>query len=549
MGLFDKLKKAFGFTSDDDEKVKQDEKVENSTDQAEDEDKNPQVEQAEGASSANETENEAHPETKDQSSKTAEENQAADEKQSISDDETAEVGESPVDENASIETVEEEKEQSVVEKQPVTTSIEDEKVAQDTELDKNQLAADSKTETETETETATETETETETAGNDGWEMTTQNADQAAETEREDAAEQSVSVEPEESLAETTEKTAEEETEAAEDVAEHEEEAEQVEKQAQTKSEASRYTHGLKKTRTGFKGRINALLANFRHVDEDFFEDLEEMLIESDVGFEAAMKISDELRDEVKFQNAKSKAEVSEVIVEKLVDLYEEAGKDQDEELHFAEEGPTVFLFVGVNGVGKTTTIGKLAKRYKDEGKKVMVAAGDTFRAGAIQQLDEWAQRVGVTIVKKPEKSDPASVVYDAVTKAKKENYDILLVDTAGRLQNKVNLMNELEKIQRVITREIPEAPHEVLLALDATTGQNALSQAKQFKDATNVTGIILTKLDGTARGGIVLAIRNELHIPVKLVGLGEQVDDLRDFNTEDFAYGLFKGLITPRED
>ena len=541
MGLFDKLKKAFGFTSDDDEKVKQDEKVENSTDQAEDEDKNPQVEQAEEASSANETENEAHPETKDQSSKTAEENQAADEKQSISDDETAEVGESPVDENASIETVEEEKEQSVVEKQPVTTSIEDEKVAQDTELDKNQLAADSKTETET--------ETETETAGNDGWKMTTQNADQAAETEREDAAEQSVSVEPEESLAETTEKTAEEETEAAEDVAEHEEEAEQVEKQAQTKSEASRYTHGLKKTRTGFKGRINALLANFRHVDEDFFEDLEEMLIGSDVGFEAAMKISDELRDEVKFQNAKSKAEVSEVIVEKLVDLYEEAGKDQDEELHFAEEGPTVFLFVGVNGVGKTTTIGKLAKRYKDEGKKVMVAAGDTFRAGAIQQLDEWAQRVGVTIVKKPEKSDPASVVYDAVTKAKKENYDILLVDTAGRLQNKVNLMNELEKIQRVITREIPEAPHEVLLALDATTGQNALSQAKQFKDATNVTGIILTKLDGTARGGIVLAIRNELHIPVKLVGLGEQVDDLRDFNTEDFAYGLFKGLITPRED
>ena len=520
MGLFDKLKKAFGFTSDDDEKVKQDEKVENSIDQAEDEDKNPQVEQAEEASSANETENEAHPETKDQSSKTVEENQAADEKQSISDDETAEVGESPVDENASIETVEEEKEQSVVEKQPVTTSIEDEKVAQDTELDKNQLAADSKTETETETE-----------------------------TEREDAAEQSVSVEPEESLAETTEKTAEEETEAAEDVAEHEEEAEQVEKQAQTKSEASRYTHGLKKTRTGFKGRINALLANFRHVDEDFFEDLEEMLIGSDVGFEAAMKISDELRDEVKFQNAKSKAEVSEVIVEKLVDLYEEAGKDQDEELHFAEEGPTVFLFVGVNGVGKTTTIGKLAKRYKDEGKKVMVAAGDTFRAGAIQQLDEWAQRVGVTIVKKPEKSDPASVVYDAVTKAKKENYDILLVDTAGRLQNKVNLMNELEKIQRVITREIPEAPHEVLLALDATTGQNALSQAKQFKDATNVTGIILTKLDGTARGGIVLAIRNELHIPVKLVGLGEQVDDLRDFNTEDFAYGLFKGLITPRED
>ena len=531
MGLFDKLKKAFGFTSDDDEKVKQDEKAENSTDQAEDEDKNPQVEQAEKASSANETENEAHPETKDQSSKTAEENQPVDEKQSILDDETAEVA--PADENASTETVEEEKEQSVVEKQPVTTSIKDEKAAQDTELDKNQPAADSKTETAT---------------ADDDWEMTTQNADQATEA-KEDSGEQPTETAVEESPAETAEKTAEEETEAAEDVAEHEDQAEQVEKQAQTESETSRYTHGLKKTRTGFKGRINALLANFRHVDEDFFDDLEEMLIESDVGFEAAMKISDELRDEVKFQNAKSKAEVSEVIVEKLVDLYEEAGKDQDEALHFAEEGPTVFLFVGVNGVGKTTTIGKLAKRYKDEGKKVMVAAGDTFRAGAIQQLDEWAQRVGVTIVKKPEKSDPASVVYDAVTKAKKENYDILLVDTAGRLQNKVNLMNELEKIQRVITREIPEAPHEVLLALDATTGQNALSQAKQFKDATNVTGIILTKLDGTARGGIVLAIRNELHIPVKLVGLGEQVDDLRDFNTEDFAYGLFKGLITPRED
>ena len=540
MGLFDKLKKAFGFTSDDDEKVKQDEKVEASTDQAEDEDKRPQAEQTEESSSANETENEAQLEIEDQSSEASEEDQAPAEAQSTPDDVTAEpVEKASADEESSTEVTDEVKDQPVVDKQSTVDSAEEPVTVQVNELDKDQPAADSKTETETETETA----------GNDGWEMTTQNTDQAAETEREDAAEQSVSVEPEESPAETTEKAAEEETEAAEDVAEHEEEAEQVEKQAQTKSEASRYTHGLKKTRTGFKGRINALLANFRHVDEDFFEDLEEMLIESDVGFEAAMKISDELRDEVKFQNAKSKAEVSEVIVEKLVDLYEEAGKDQDEALHFAEEGPTVFLFVGVNGVGKTTTIGKLAKRYKDEGKKVMVAAGDTFRAGAIQQLDEWAQRVGVTIVKKPEKSDPASVVYDAVTKAKKENYDILLVDTAGRLQNKVNLMNELEKIQRVITREIPEAPHEVLLALDATTGQNALSQAKQFKDATNVTGIILTKLDGTARGGIVLAIRNELHIPVKLVGLGEQVDDLRDFNTEDFAYGLFKGLITPRED
>ena len=546
MGLFDKLKKAFGFTSDDDEKVKQDEKVEASTDQAEDEDKRPQAEQTEESSSANETENEAQLEIEDQSSEASEEDQAPAEAQSTPDDVTAEpVEKASADEESSTEVTDEVKDQPVVDKQSTVDSAEEPVTVQVNGLDKDQPAADSKTETETERETETETETE---SADDDWEMTTQNADQATE-EKENSGEQPAETAVEESPAETAEKTAEEETEAAEDVAEHEDQAEQVEKQAQTESETSRYTHGLKKTRTGFKGRINALLANFRHVDEDFFDDLEEMLIESDVGFEAAMKISDELRDEVKFQNAKSKAEISEVIVEKLVDLYEEAGKDQDEALHFAEEGPTVFLFVGVNGVGKTTTIGKLAKRYKDEGKKVMVAAGDTFRAGAIQQLDEWAQRVGVTIVKKPEKSDPASVVYDAVTKAKKENYDILLVDTAGRLQNKVNLMNELEKIQRVITREIPEAPHEVLLALDATTGQNALSQAKQFKDATNVTGIILTKLDGTARGGIVLAIRNELHIPVKLVGLGEQVDDLRDFNTEDFAYGLFKGLITPRED
>ncbi len=226
------------------------------------------------------------------------------------------------------------------------------------------------------------------------------------------------------------------------------------------------------------------------------------------------------------------------------MNLYEESGKDEDNALHFAGQGPTVFLFVGVNGVGKTTTIGKLAHRYKEEGKKVLLAAGDTFRAGAIEQLAEWGRRVGVDVVKKPEQSDPAAVVYDAVIKAKQENYDILLVDTAGRLQNKVNLMKELDKIKRVITREIPDAPHEVLLALDATTGQNALTQARQFKEVTDVTGIVLTKLDGTARGGIVLAIRNELKLPVKLVGLGEQMDDLRDFDPQEFVIGLFKGLV-----
>ena len=309
-------------------------------------------------------------------------------------------------------------------------------------------------------------------------------------------------------------------------------------------TEEDRYDEGLKKSRQGFGAKINALLANFRHVDEDFFDDLEETLIESDVGFETAVKISDELQDEVKLRNAKSKSDVSDAIVEKLVDLYETEGQEEDNTLHFAKSGPTVFLFVGVNGVGKTTTIGKLAHKYQQEGKKVLLAACDTFRAGAIEQLDEWAQRVDVDIVKKPAQSDPAAVVFDAVKRAQAEDYDILLVDTAGRLQNKVNLMNELAKIKRVIKRELPDSPQEVLLALDATTGQNALTQAKQFKDVTEVSGIVLTKLDGTARGGIVLAIRNELHLPVKLVGLGEQMDDLRDFDAEKFVYGLFKDLV-----
>ncbi|GET08338.1 cell division protein FtsY [Ligilactobacillus agilis] len=318
-------------------------------------------------------------------------------------------------------------------------------------------------------------------------------------------------------------------------------------KEVAVNEETKRYERGLAKSRKGFGAKINALLANFRSVDEDFFEELEETLIEADVGFETAMKISDQLRDEVKFQNAKKKADVSDVIVEKLVDLYEAEGENEDNQLHFATQGPTVFLFVGVNGVGKTTTIGKLAHRYQTAGKKVLMAAADTFRAGAIEQLVEWGKRVDVEVVRKPEKSDPAAVVFEAVKKAKEEDYDLLLVDTAGRLQNKVNLMNELEKIQRVITRELPDAPHEVLLALDATTGQNALTQAKQFGEVTKVSGIVLTKLDGTARGGIVLAIRNELHLPVKLVGLGEQMDDLRDFNPEEFVYGLFKDLIAQR--
>jgi len=257
-----------------------------------------------------------------------------------------------------------------------------------------------------------------------------------------------------------------------------------------------------------------------------------------------AVKLSDELRDEVKLQNAKKPQDVQNVVVEKLVEIYDAAGNDESTALNMAPAGPTVILFVGVNGVGKTTTIGKMANRFHQAGKKVLLAAADTFRAGATEQLDVWAKRADVDIVTGKPQSDPAAVVFDAVKKAKDEDYDILFVDTAGRLQNKVNLMNELAKMKRIITREIPAAPHEVLLVLDATTGQNALTQAKLFKESTDVTGIVLTKLDGTARGGIVLAIRNELHVPVKFIGLGEQISDLRPFDPNEFVYGLFKGLI-----
>ncbi|MGP4115846.1 signal recognition particle-docking protein FtsY [Levilactobacillus zymae] len=313
----------------------------------------------------------------------------------------------------------------------------------------------------------------------------------------------------------------------------------------QPASDEQLYDQGLAKTRHTFGERLNALLANFRHVDESFFDDLEETLIGADVGFDMAVKLSGELRDEVKLQNAKKSADVQNVIVEKMVEIYDQAGSQEESNaLNFAKEGPTVILFVGVNGVGKTTTIGKMANRYHQAGKKVLLAAADTFRAGATEQLDVWAKRADVDIVTGKPQSDPAAVVFDAVQKAKRDDYDILFVDTAGRLQNKVNLMNELAKMKRIITREIPTAPHEVLLVLDATTGQNALTQAKLFKESTDVTGIVLTKLDGTARGGIVLAIRNELHVPVKFIGLGEQIGDLRPFDPNEFVYGLFKGLI-----
>ena len=303
-----------------------------------------------------------------------------------------------------------------------------------------------------------------------------------------------------------------------------------------------KYDRSLKKTRTGFGARLNAFFANFRSVDEEFFEELEELLIMSDVGVQVASNLTEELRYEAKLENAKKPDALRRVIIEKLVELYEKGG-NYDERIYF-QDGLTVMLFVGVNGVGKTTSIGKLAHRYKQAGKKVMLVAADTFRAGAVAQLAEWGRRVDVPVVTGPEKADPASVVFDGMERAVAEGIDILMIDTAGRLQNKDNLMAELEKIGRIIKRVVPEAPHETFLALDASTGQNALVQAKEFSKITPLTGIVLTKIDGTARGGVVLAIREELNIPVKLIGFGEKIDDIGEFNSENFMKGLLEGLI-----
>lgn len=336
------------------------------------------------------------------------------------------------------------------------------------------------------------------------------------------------------------------EGEAASDVEERTvEEAEEpipdeVEPEQETIQE--KYDRSLKKTRTGFGARLNAFFANFRSVDEEFFEELEELLIMSDVGVQVASNLTEELRYEARLENAKKPDALKRVIIEKLVDLYEKDGQF-NEAIRF-QDGLTVMLFVGVNGVGKTTSIGKLAHRYKQEGKKVMLVAADTFRAGAVAQLAEWGRRVDVPVVTGPEKSDPASVVFDGMERAIAENIDVLMIDTAGRLQNKDNLMAELEKIGRIIKRVVPDAPHETLLALDASTGQNALVQAKEFSKITPVTGIVLTKIDGTARGGVVLAIREELDIPVKLIGFGEKIDDIGPFHSENFMRGLLEGLI-----
>ena len=342
------------------------------------------------------------------------------------------------------------------------------------------------------------------------------------------------SQEPEEFFEEESQESLESDEEPAFEV---EEEYPQVEETVQEK-----YDRSLKKTRTGFGARLNAFFANFRSVDEDFFEELEELLIMSDVGVQVASNLTEELRYEAKLENAKKPDALRRVIIEKLVELYEKDG-NYDEQIHF-QDGLTVMLFVGVNGVGKTTSIGKLAHRYKQAGKKVMLVAADTFRAGAVAQLVEWGRRVDVPVVTGAEKADPASVVFDGMQRAVAEGIDILMIDTAGRLQNKDNLMAELEKIGRIIKRVVPEAPHETFLALDASTGQNALVQAKEFSKITPLTGIVLTKIDGTARGGVVLAIREELNIPVKLIGFGEKIDDIGEFNSENFMKGLLEGLI-----
>jgi fused signal recognition particle receptor len=310
---------------------------------------------------------------------------------------------------------------------------------------------------------------------------------------------------------------------------------------------SEKFKDGLSKTRNNFTSKVNDLVARYRKVDEEFFEELEEILIGADVGFDTVMELIDELKLEVKRKNIQDTEDVQSVISEKLVEIYQ-GDRYEDSSLNIQDDQLTVLLFVGVNGVGKTTTIGKMAHMFKEQGKNVVLAAGDTFRAGAIEQLEVWGERVGVPVIKQAAGSDPAAVMFDAVQSAKAKKADILICDTAGRLQNKVNLMKELEKVKRVIEREVPGAPHEVLLVLDATTGQNAMVQAKTFKEATNVSGIVLTKLDGTAKGGIVLAIRNELDIPVKYVGLGEKMDDLQPFDAEKYVYGLFSNLVDKEE-
>ncbi|MCH3983906.1 MAG: signal recognition particle-docking protein FtsY [Lactobacillus delbrueckii] len=385
-------------------------------------------------------------------------------------------------------------------------------------------------------------------------------AEENAETENEAVAETTeTSEEAVAEKAEEQEETADEEsTEATEDVEEETETTEEAEEKTEAEEEITEpaeesteekttelYEKGLEKSNKGFGARLNAFLAKFRTVDEDFFDDLEELLIESDVGYETSEELTDQLREEAKLQKAKSRDDLKRVIVQKLVEVYDENANSENEKLAYDPNAkPNVYLFVGVNGAGKTTTVGKLAKRFHDQGKKVLLVAADTFRAGAVEQLVEWGKRTGVPVVTGPDKADPAAVVYDGLERAIAEEADYLLVDTAGRLQNKVNLMNELEKIQRTIKKRLPDQPAETLLVLDGSTGQNALLQAKDFDKTTKLSGLVLTKLDGSSKGGVVLSIRHEMKLPVKLVGLGEKAEDLADFDAANYAVGLFHDLL-----
>lgn len=385
-------------------------------------------------------------------------------------------------------------------------------------------------------------------------------AEENAETENEAVAETTeTSEEAVAEKAEEQEETADEEsTEATEDVEEETETTEEAEEKTEAEEETTEpaeesteekttelYEKGLEKSNKGFGARLNAFLAKFRTVDEDFFDDLEELLIESDVGYETSEELTDQLREEAKLQKAKSRDDLKRVIVQKLVEVYDENANSENEKLAYDPNAkPNVYLFVGVNGAGKTTTVGKLAKRFHDQGKKVLLVAADTFRAGAVEQLVEWGKRTGVPVVTGPDKADPAAVVYDGLERAIAEEADYLLVDTAGRLQNKVNLMNELEKIQRTIKKRLSDQPAETLLVLDGSTGQNALLQAKDFDKTTKLSGLVLTKLDGSSKGGVVLSIRHEMKLPVKLVGLGEKAEDLADFDAANYAVGLFHDLL-----
>ncbi len=314
-------------------------------------------------------------------------------------------------------------------------------------------------------------------------------------------------------------------------------------KNKEKKEEAKKYRIGMEKTRKSSFSRLSALFKSHNDINEELFDELEEIFVMADMGVETVVNFVDELKDDVRTKNITTAQDLQPIIVDKMFDIYLK-GEIVNSNLRFNKDGLSVFLFVGVNGVGKTTTIAKVAHKLKNEGKKVLIAAADTFRAGATEQLAIWGDRVGCKVVTGEDGSDPSSVIYKAIQVAKQEKYDVLICDTAGRLQTKVNLMKELEKMKRVISREVEGAPQDTLLVIDATTGQNGLVQAKAFIEATDVSGVVLTKLDGTAKGGIVLAIRDKYNIPIKFVGLGEKMDDLEYFDIEKYVYGLFADLI-----